>query len=66
MSLGDTVQVPLRFQEIRTYRNPERKECDPSEDPRRRAQGTYTTIIIPWKRMLLPVLYSVTLEEISA
>ena len=36
--LGDTVGA-FRFQKIRTYRNPERKECDPSEDPRRRAQG---------------------------
>ena len=37
--LGDVVQVPLDSKKIRTYRNPERKECDPSEDPRRRAQG---------------------------
>ena len=27
--LGDAVQVPLRFQEVRPYRHPERKECDP-------------------------------------
>ena len=29
----------FRFQEIRPYRYPERKERYPSEDPRRRAQG---------------------------
>ncbi len=62
--LGDVVQVPLdsknsdvsqpRTQRMRSFRRSAKKSA-----------RHYTTIIIPWKKMLLPVLYSVTLEKIS-
>ena len=62
--LGDTVQVPLDSKKFGRIATQNAKNVILRRSAKKSARH-YTMITTPWKKTLLPVLYSVTLEKIS-
>ena len=62
--LGDTVQVPLDSKKFGRIATQNARTLSFRRSAKKSAEH-YTMITTPWKKTLLPVLYSVTLEKIS-